>query len=347
MGLPQASITVVMQGDLRPQTPAAIRAVRQALPGCGLVLSTFQGAGVEALRRMVDEIVLSDDPGAMPPTTVGAAGGANNINRQIVSSQAGLRCVRTSFAVKLRTDCIIENGGFIALHTAGSACPGGDRRIVVSTYYTRHPAGICRYQFHVSDWFAFGRTPRLQALWDAPALSAQEATWFERHAHRRGSTPIARRFRARFTQEQHVAVALGRKLGYRTPEDLNHAPAQVVADYERFLATEFIVAEPRLLGLRMPKYEHLDDSLYQRLDNVSFADWLALAKKHGPAASASWRALDAIATHSTRHTAIARTAAHALRHPISKALLYERQQILRHQDTPGLFSRQEKRIPRC
>lgn len=313
-------ITVVLQGDLRPETLAAVQSVRRVLPGARLVLSTFVGAPTDPYRALVDVLVLSEDPGAQPPYTVSRFAAPNNLNRQLVTTQAGLREADTPYALKLRTDCVLESDAFVCRYEEATRADLGCGRLVASSFYTRHPRGIAGYLFHVSDWFIFGATPAVRQFWDVSFLSDEDATWFERHPRLPRSTLAARRFRARFTPEQHITTEFGKKRGYRVPEFLNDRSGNLVAEYTRCLAREFVIDSPAGLGFCLPKYEHLAGSLYQTLDCVSYDDWRAMFLRWAPEVSS---AACVPAHHSLGVRALHRTLrelAYQFRHPLVGAI---------------------------
>lgn len=271
-------ITVVMQGNIRPSIGRAIHSVRQVLPGARLILSTFDLEAPQRYAGFVDEVVLSKDPGGMPPSVKANQAEPNNTNRQLVSSQAGLARVTTPYALKMRTDCALHDIGFIRLLQQYSQADSECRRLVASSFYTRHPHGLACYLFHISDWFIFGTSERVRQFFSSPLVSLDEATWFERRAHLASGTYAARRFRARFTPEQYITTHFARALGYRTPEFLNDLSPGLSEEYESFLAKEVIVAYPSQLGFTLEKYPDIEHSLYQRVDCVGHADWLDLAR---------------------------------------------------------------------
>ena len=98
-------------------TEKAITSIREHLPGAHIILSTWPGQPTESLD--IDELVISDDPGANiiaydfdgTPLT-------ENNNRQIVAVAAGLRKVKTPYAIKLRSDNYLLHSGFIGWQKA-------------------------------------------------------------------------------------------------------------------------------------------------------------------------------------------------------------------------------------
>ncbi|GKR23690.1 WavE lipopolysaccharide synthesis family protein [Aeromonas caviae] len=289
-----SDITVVMQGDIRPNTLAAIQSVRTVLPGATLILSSFPAAELDNLAAFVDQLIISDDPGALPPYTRGSST-PNNVNRQIVSTAAGLRAVTTRYALKLRTDSLLCHDGFVRLAWSTEIATGSANALIASSFYTRHPEGLSRYACHVSDWFMFGATAVMREFWSAHLMTAEDASYFDTRPHRPDSLLAAARFRARFTPEQHLCIQFAQSLGLLTPYFLNHEFPLVTADYKTLMGRHFVIAEPALLGFVVPKHAKAEASWYQRLDCVGAADWLCYFQDvHGTeaaryvAASMNW-----------------------------------------------------------
>lgn len=271
-----SDITVVMQGNVRAETLEGVRSIRQVLPDAHLILSTFEQEDVSQLAVLVDELVISKDPGPLPHFTKAFDAGPNNLNRQLVSTQSGLHNVNTQYVLKMRTDCILIADTFVRLYELANSGNRGQERLIVSSYYTRHPRGLSCYLFHISDWFFFGSTGKVRQYCAVPLMSLEDASWFERHPHSRSSTYAACRFRAKFTPEQHIAVNFAKSIGYKVPAFLNERSETLVQEYEHFLMDHFLVAGPEMLGFRLAKYAHLPRSIFQRLDCLEFRDWLRL-----------------------------------------------------------------------
>lgn len=274
-----SEITVVMQGDIRSETALAVRSVRSLLPNARLILSTFNTEDIGAIAGEVDDVVLSDDPGAMPSFIKADILPTNNINRQLTTSKAGLDRVHTTYAVKMRTDCVLHNAEFVGLLERFSIGDANPDRLVVSSFFTRHPYGLACYLFHISDWFVCGRSDRVRQFFSAPLMLLDDATWFERHESLKSGTYAARRFRARFTPEQHITTHFAHVLGYRIPDYLNHWSARLAREYEDFLANEVVVALPSQIGFTIEKYRDIEMNLYQKIDCISFSDWVEIVSR--------------------------------------------------------------------
>ncbi|MDB5942840.1 MAG: hypothetical protein JWQ13_2406 [Ramlibacter sp.] len=274
-------ITVIFQGAMKVHRPRdglafaeILKRTRKAIPGARVILSTWEGADVPE-NLAIDELVLSPDPGPLAPLKL-TDDKANNINRQIVSTEAGMRAVRTPYAVKLRTDCFLEHAGFIDFHGALLRRDQRANRIVAAAFFTMDTAVFERIPYHLSDWFQFARTEVLQSYWQVPLMTAAAGRFYETHAHAPDSNVFEKRFRAEFAVEQYIAMRYAQKLGYACPSRLNDVRPEVLRDHHRFLADETLVLDPWQCGMVFPKYQWVNDSLMQGINNFMHLDWLAL-----------------------------------------------------------------------
>lgn len=272
------SITLLFQGPWEESSAANIAATRRLFPGARVVVSAWDTDAHTIPAGTADECVFSSDPGPLPPYKFDAGAPANNVNRQIVSAKAGLARVRTAYVAKIRTDCLLNSRAVLDTYAA----QGAPEKIVVSSFYTLHPEGIEAFQFHVSDWFQFGRTDQVRQYWAVSPMDVDDARWFEQNAHAPASHYFARRYRARFAPEQYVSVAYARRKGYAVPTSIDDCAPAIVAAYERFLANEFVVDSPEALGLVFVKYAHLQASNYQFFNCVGRADWQDLQARYAP-----------------------------------------------------------------
>ena len=279
-----SDITVVFQGAFKPYIPRdglpfaeILKRTRNSLPGARILLSAWEDSDVPE-GMGVDDVVLSKDPGALAPLKL-TDNKVNNVNRQIVSTRAGMKAVRTRYAVKLRTDCFLEHAGFIDYFQTQLKRDAYRKRIVSSAFFTLDTTVFERIPYHVSDWFQFAEADVLRAYWSAPLMTPQAGRYYEAHEHAPSSNIFERRFRAEYAVEQHIAMHYARQLGYVCPTYLNDISPPVLRDYERFLARETLIIDPWQIGLVFPKYQWIGGSTLQRINNIMHLDWLALARQ--------------------------------------------------------------------
>lgn len=307
-------ITLVFQGAFKPYVTREhehfarnIRRTRKVLPGARIVLSTWTGTELPP-GLALDALVESADPGGLAPLKLDD-NKANNINRQLLSTQAGLAAVETPYAVKLRTDCFLEHAGFLDHYREQRALDGGRERLLASSFFTLDPTMFERLPFHLSDWFQFGPTPLLRDYWAAAPMSAKDARLYEAQDHVAGSTVFERKFRARFAVEQYLCLHFAQARGYAVPGFLNDVSDAVLMDYQRFLAQDTMLLDPWQIGLRFDKYGWVGNSPFQRMNNLMHLDWLALANP-ALAGVADPAPLHALIAARRRQKALARQAFH-------------------------------------
>lgn len=276
-----SDLTLVLQGAFHPYITRDgehawrnLRRTRRALPGACVILSTWEDADVPR-DLPVDLVVRSPDPGPLAPLKLHDAK-ANNVNRQLVSTRAGMAAVTTPYAAKLRTDCWLEHAGFLDFHAEQRGREGGRERLQACSFFTLDPTVFERLPFHLSDWFQFGPADMVRRYWSAPPMDAGQGRHHELYPHGPGATYFERQFRARFAVEQHYCRHYARGLGYGVPAYLNDAGEAVLAEFRRFLAREVMLLDPWQIGLVCPRYGWVGNSLFQSMNNLMHLDWLAL-----------------------------------------------------------------------
>lgn len=157
-------ISVVVQGAIdKNLTPQCLKSIRKHLPGAEIILSTWDGSDVSGLDY--DKLVLNKDPGAK--TQFFTSNIKNNVNRQLVSTQNGLKRASRKYTLKLRTDFFLTGNGFLQYF---DTFPKRDKkysffehRVVVPSVYSREfseQTGL-PIPFHPSDFWFFGLTTDL------------------------------------------------------------------------------------------------------------------------------------------------------------------------------------------
>lgn len=266
-------LSIVVQGELSDITLRALQSYRSRVPEAQLIVSTYEHCAHAANKLLasgtLNEVVLNTDPGPLPPTVKSESAGANNLNRMLVTTQAGLEAVSRAFVLKVRSDAMVDPRRVLTRWSA----EGEDHRLLFASRYTRHPFGINGYLFHVSDWLSFGKTEHSRQYWQAPLMDLNSATHFDHAPMPEGGTATARRFRARLSQEQWICTHYAKSLGYAVPGWLAERDPHLVQQYIRFLADECIVCDRETLSLDLPKHHRSFGSLFQRIDCLSESEW--------------------------------------------------------------------------
>ena len=103
------NLSIIVQGEVTYTLGKLLVRIRKKLRGAEIILSTWKGADVRGLDY--DVLVLSDDPGAILMSDKMQT--YNNLNRQLVSTQEGLKKATGKYAMKLRSDMILTSDKFL------------------------------------------------------------------------------------------------------------------------------------------------------------------------------------------------------------------------------------------
>lgn len=151
-------ISVVVQGAIdKENTPLCLKSIRKYLPNAEIILSTWEGSDVDGLD--FDKLVLNKDPGAV--LCAPKFNYYNNINRQLLSSQNGIKECNRKYAMKIRTDNILTKNSFLKyFNKFEKRCDKFklfEKRLIVLTLFSRKFFGIPN-PFRICDWVTFGLT---------------------------------------------------------------------------------------------------------------------------------------------------------------------------------------------
>lgn len=276
-----ADITIVFQGNLDKSTPSVVgsfsdfvRKTENAFPKAFIIFSTWNDVEIPE-DIPIDLIIRSIDPGPLP--SIRFDDKSNNINRQIVTTHAGLSAVKTKYAIKLRADSYLEHARFLEYYSQFSLNNNAsEHRIVSSSFFTIDPSLFEHIPFHISDWFQFGETKTLLSYWDVELMSVAVATHYESHAYKAKSTFLEKKFRGKYAVEQYMAMSYAKKLGYPIPNFHNDNSTINLKAHKDFIANNFIILDPWQIGLCLPKYKSTYTSKFQWLKCTMFVDWYFL-----------------------------------------------------------------------
>ena len=177
-------LTFVIQGDRRRRICKCVAKIRKYFPNSHIIFSTWAGTDVSDID--CDEAVFSIDPGdsgdVYAPDNVENLSHKNNLNRQIVSSYAGLKKVRTLYAVKLRPDFIFHSN---AIQKIYSKClrikqerdpkwKMFENKIMMFCPANPHTTQLA---YHVCDYFQIGHTKDLVEFWNIPLQRREDAQY--------------------------------------------------------------------------------------------------------------------------------------------------------------------------
>jgi len=247
-----ADISLIVQGPILPvKTARFIRKSKAMIPKCEVIVSTWEGADLSDIEA--DKFLLHDDPGPSKRIMGGKIETCSNINRHLVSTREGINAASRKYCIKLRSDSWLSGTAFLKIR---DRFPVRNRssiifkeRIVVPTAITINPDFGDHRLFHVSDLFYFGLTEDLQKLWTSLPQFVDPNNEVNEDDPLRNALKF-------YSAEQYLFIhAFDPKIStqYKCPDD---ATSELKAQFERWVANNFMVACPRMLGVCFDKWRY-------------------------------------------------------------------------------------------
>ena len=217
-------ITFVCTGKIigkgRYATARSLRSVRKYFPEAEIVLSTWEGEDLSGLDGLYDRLVLNKkmEPEYSAHLESCPWKAPNTYDLQQYSVNRGLKACRTKYAVRWRTDFVLQNGDFLKNYNTFNRlfdmyeadCRIFEQRVLIHKTLTVNPhAPDLAFAQHPADLFHFGLTEDLLRLWDGRPMPKGVYDFFCRGA----GQPNPCRFASRYIIEQYLWVALLEKAG--------------------------------------------------------------------------------------------------------------------------------------
>jgi hypothetical protein len=273
-------ISVVIQGPYyKDITPVVILRVRNVLPEAEIIFSTWVGTNYES--DIIDGYVESKDPGGVPifdnPTILNAA------NRQIISTLAGLKLSSRRYALKIRSDLMLESTSFLEHFSKFPLRSPKYRllteRIIVSTSFTPNPRREPK-PFHPSDWFYFGLKDDLLQIFDIPMCEEPETSrYFETRIRPRPTLDSWVPALCRYTAEQYIWITFLKK---KIIFDFDHCfdiSGDNIELSEIIFANNVIMLDAHKISYKSLKHKDLRKSFDLSLMYTHY-EWLNLYEKY-------------------------------------------------------------------
>lgn len=268
-------ICIVMQGPVCGKesdpynlqwTKQAIENIRNYMPGAQVILSTWEDADISGLS--VDKTIFNKDPG--PVVLENGNPLLASINRQIVSTNAGVMASNKKYILKTRTDSIVNGANFISFFGAYSKRRPDwrlfEERIIIPTFISQNPRKNV-IPFNPSDFFQFGLADDLKRLWDIPLLTEpvlvdgrhhyQDIHWY--------------------TPEQYLWVTFLRKHGIVSLRGYNDNSQENIELTELTFANNLVMIEPDDIPIESLKHGRMTDN-----ENITyhFSEWLDIYRHY-------------------------------------------------------------------
>lgn len=227
----QNNISFIIQGEVLSHINYQVAEIRKYFPQSEIIVSTCNDFNIEIIGA--DQIIKSEDPGffyysARPGEKV------NNINRQIVSTLAGLKACKTKYTFKLRSDFILTGSEFMSFFDnfpkTEKAYQVFEHKILSCCFFARNPKSDMPFPFHPSDICFFGLTSDLINLFNIPLMTKEEAFWDTTNA-----------IFNRYVPEQHLFInCLKKNQRSVLCHYYDNISEENIVETERYFASNFI-----------------------------------------------------------------------------------------------------------
>ena len=127
----------------------------------------------------VQKCILTPDPGS--PLRNPKIYRLHNVNRIIVSSQNGIRDIKTKYVLRCRADLNFKNFNFTELLEKFATQTHNTKKILVSNITTVDARNGYKMLYHVNDWMHFGETKTVIDFFDIPLMPDDFCDWYNRY----------------------------------------------------------------------------------------------------------------------------------------------------------------------
>lgn len=268
-----SDISFVVQGAIDiVETKKNLLSIQKYFPESKIILSTWEGSDVSDLK--FDEVIFSVDPGFYYYSKQKGAK-TNNLNRQLISTQAGLEKVKTPYVFKLRTDFELTGADFLDYFGIyDKKMPTHQvfqERILACCYFTRNPRKNNPFPYHPSDLAFFGKTKDIRNLYTVPLMTREDAYWV--------GNPFLRN---KFTPEQHIFIHCLENNNMPVHCNFyNDCSGTNIEDSDKYFTANFIFLSFSQLCIHSEKkHFSMKHDINNFHDCYTFYDWIKLYKQY-------------------------------------------------------------------
>ena len=256
-------ISIIVQGAIDLQeTPKCLASIRKHLPCAEIILSTWENSETEGLDY--DILVLNKDPGGVFLKEYKSKTIFNNLNRQLLSTQEGLKKVTRKYTLKLRSDLIIDNINFLKNFEKYPKRIDEykllEHKILVpmllTRFYYNNDKNHSEMPFHISDWWFFGLTSDIKKYFENTALVEEPdfTNYFKKEENRAKCNPYGK-IAHKFAPEQYFGLsAFSRAFDDIKMFDASDYSEELMEKFRKCLLNNFIVLDFKQSGIYLNKY---------------------------------------------------------------------------------------------
>lgn len=276
MNIDSSEISVVVQGAINTYwTKKVLKSIRKYLPNAEIILSTWKGSTVFGYD--FDVLVENDDPGA--EVIFPLWNGRNNVNRQLLSTQNGIKQATRKYVLKTRTDILFKNAGFLnyfdKYQKRCEQCKIVEKRVITCQHFARRPE---IFPFHPSDWLFFGLKEDILKILDIPLAPEPETSkWFDTHELAPMQKVLSEysHLRGRYCPEQYIWVTFLKKFMNINFDNMFDITEDNIEMTNISFANNLVIISDKDYGIKFIKWNtEYEDNIYY------FMDWLELYKKY-------------------------------------------------------------------
>lgn len=247
---------IILDGDLN--THHCLVSIRRFFPKSRIILSTWDDKPLERLKGLYDQLVLlqkpAEDAGGRIRSDVLKERHPFNMEQRCV--HAGMKEVRTKYAVRMRPDFYLFNDHFLPFYIKWSAALSQReasyaifrQRVLSLKLFTYDPR--CGYSYSLSSHFQFGLTEDLLLLWDGHQEMLGSLTYFERQPAYKPENPAG--VSHRYMAEQYFLLNVVQKAKPKLPYPqyyFDRSDDRFAFETEKIYASNVLIGNNSQLGI--------------------------------------------------------------------------------------------------
>ena len=272
----ERELTFVVQGpiDLK-HTPRCIESIKRHFKKSRIILTTWDSEKDKVNNLPEIDFIFNEDPGAACDDLNGIK--RDNINRQIVSSSAGLKITKSKYVIKTRTDIFFKNNNILKYYKEDLERDPNykvfENFILQPNYNVKNPRKI-DIVFHPGDLLLFGLTTDVRNYYDCRLRTVDESMYHK--YNNSNDLKIYPNLLTRKTAEAYLWTEFLKEQKnvdietcFSENEDLKNLS-------DKFLVSNFMIFNPFQLGVRFPKYPYREFKSYF---SYTHKEWLSQYSK--------------------------------------------------------------------
>lgn len=251
-------ISFVVQGPIHDRLDESLHSIRWYYPEAEIVLSTYKGSRLPH-KSLFDILVESTDPGPIDHPIHQAN---ISLNRQIITTSAGLRAATRPFACKIRNDLKVTNTtlseNIVKQFEYPSEYKVFQSKIWTSDIYSINPFGQLKFPYHPGDWIYFGYLEDLKTLFDIPLYTTEQVATPEGYLCKRNEQYIFLKCLQKFEKYKDLDIEY----------DCDPSADKYLA--MKLLTHNFAIASLKDLGFESMKYGPIINQYNTYIDSQNY-----------------------------------------------------------------------------